>query len=126
VPELSSVVASGVNTVIWAGDADAVCTWFGGLAVADTLSWSGSHSFKHAKESNYTVDGRVGGTLKSVDNLTWLRVFEAGHQVPYFRESLNFFFALIHKHRITDLEIEPELALQVFKQTMQKKPLWST
>jgi hypothetical protein len=32
----------------------------------------------------YTVNGAIGGTFKTVDNLTWLRVFASGHQIPYF------------------------------------------
>jgi carboxypeptidase D len=54
---------------------------------------------------NYTVDGVVKGTYKNVDNLSWLRVFNSGHEVPAF---------------------QPEIALQAFKQTLQKKPIFST
>lgn len=85
-PELSSVVRSGIRTVLWAGDSDAVCNWFGGLDVADSLDWRGKMDFEHKEVENYTVDGVVGGTFKTVDNLSWLRVFEAGHEVPYFRK----------------------------------------
>jgi carboxypeptidase C (cathepsin A) len=55
--------------------------------------------------TNYTLDGTVKGTYKTVENLSWLRVFESGHEIPAF---------------------QPELALQVFKQTMQRTPLHST
>jgi hypothetical protein len=36
--------------------------------------------------SSYTVNGAAGGTFKTVGNLSWLRVFGAGHEVPYYRE----------------------------------------
>jgi hypothetical protein len=32
------------------------------------------------------VNGVAGGQFKTVDNLSWLRVFGAGHEVPYYRK----------------------------------------
>lgn len=96
---------SGVTTVIWAGDADSVCDWFGGFASVQTIDYAGQPAFKEKEVTNYAVNGKVGGEFKTVENLSWLRVFESGHEVPAF---------------------QPELALQVFKQTISKKPLYST
>ena len=51
------------------------------------------------------VQGTQGGTFKTVDNLSFLRVFGAGHEVPYY---------------------QPALSLQVFEQTMKQQALAST
>lgn len=102
---LSTVVQSGIRVLIWAGDADFICNWMGGHAVANAISYNGSTAFNAATEVPYTVDGVSGGTFKTVDNLSWLKVFEAGHEVPYY---------------------QPEVALQVFKQTMSKEAISST
>ncbi|RDW89147.1 hypothetical protein BP6252_01179 [Coleophoma cylindrospora] len=102
---LSTVVQSGITTLIWAGDADWICNWFGGLASANAITYSGSTAFNAKAVTNYTVNGVAGGTFKSVGNLSWLRVFGAGHEVPYY---------------------QPALALQAFKQTMQKQAISST
>jgi carboxypeptidase C (cathepsin A) len=99
------VVQSGISVLIWAGDADSACDWFGGFASANAIQYSGTSAFVAKPVVNYTVDGVVKGTYKNVGNLSWLRVFDSGHTVPYF---------------------QPELALQVFKQTLQKKPIHST
>ncbi|MCJ1452027.1 hypothetical protein MMC28_002367 [Mycoblastus sanguinarius] len=104
-PELSSVVQSGVQTVVWAGDADWICNWFGGLDAANAVTYSGTSAFNAAPLESYTVSGTAGGTFKTVDNFSFLRVFGAGHEVPYY---------------------QPAVALQVFKQTMQKQALAST
>lgn len=104
-PELSSVVRSGVQTLMWAGDADAACDWMGNLEAANAVEYSGHNKFKSKAVSNYTVNGVVKGTFKTVGKLSWLRVFDAGHEVPAF---------------------QPELALQVFIQTMKKKGIYST
>lgn len=51
------------------------------------------------------MNGATGGTFKTQDNLSFLRVFGAGHEVPFYT---------------------PALALQVFEQTMKGLPLSST
>jgi len=105
IPILSDVVQTGLTTVLWAGDADSVCDWFGGFHSANAITYSGTQEFVNKEVANYTVKGEVGGTFKNVENLSWLRVFHSGHEVPAF---------------------QPALALQVFIQTMQKMPLHST
>lgn len=34
----------------------------------------------------YTINGTSRGEYKNVGNLSWLKIFEAGHEVPMFRE----------------------------------------
>ena len=103
--QLSDVVQSGIQVVIWAGDADWICNWYGGQAVANAISYSGASTFDAAPLQPYTVNGAQAGTFKTGGNLSFLRVFGAGHEVPYY---------------------QPAAALQVFTQTMQRKVLSST
>ena len=103
--QLSSVVQSGIQVVVWAGDADWICNWFGGLAAANAVTYSGTSAFNAAPLNTYTVSGTQGGTFKTVGNFNFLRVFGAGHEVPYY---------------------QPQVALQVFKQIMGGGPLKST
>ncbi|KAJ4231907.1 hypothetical protein NW759_002303 [Fusarium solani] len=102
---LADVVKRGINTLIWAGDTDWICNWEGNLWAADALEWPGQAKFAATALRNYTVNGKVHGRYKVVDNLAFLKVFGAGHSVPYY---------------------QPETALQVFKQVMQKGALKST
>lgn len=104
-PQLSSVVQSGIQVVVWAGDADWLCNWFGNLAASNAVTYAGSAAFNAASLTSYTVGGAAAGTFKTVKNLSFLRVFAAGHELPYY---------------------QPAAALQVFKQTMQQQPLSST
>ncbi|KAF2111581.1 carboxypeptidase S1 [Lophiotrema nucula] len=103
--ELSDVVSTGLTTLIWAGDADWICNWFGGLDVANAISYSGQSAFKSKALVPYNVNGKEGGTFKTQGNLSFLRVYAAGHEVPYY---------------------QPALALQVFIQTMKKGAIAST
>ena len=84
--ELSAVVSSGVTTLIWAGDADWICNWLGNEVAADAISYSGQSQFQSAPLQPYTVNGNQGGTFKNVGGLSFLRVFGAGHEVPYYRK----------------------------------------
>lgn len=83
---MSEVVQSGIQILTWAGDADYLCNWFGNLDVADSIEYSGSAEFSAKTLAPYTVNGVEMGQFKSVDNLSFLRVYQAGHEAPYYRK----------------------------------------
>ncbi|KAE8147827.1 Alpha/Beta hydrolase protein [Aspergillus avenaceus] len=104
-PDLSEVIKSGVNVLVWAGTSDWICNVDGSLAVADAVEFSGHDEFQAKSVEAYKVNGKETGNFKSVDNFHYLAVYDAGHEVPYY---------------------QPETALQAFTQILQKKPLSST
>ncbi|KAH8682722.1 carboxypeptidase S1 [Xylariales sp. PMI_506] len=101
----SEVAQSGIRVLIWAGDADFICNWFGSLEVANQIDYSGHDEFAAKALEPYTVDGTELGMYKTVDNLSFLRVYQAGHEVPYY---------------------QPQLALQVFTQSLKGEAISST
>ncbi|KAH7084019.1 putative carboxypeptidase S1 [Paraphoma chrysanthemicola] len=103
--ELSEVVRSGITTLIWAGDADYICNWYGVFDVANQIEYPGRSAFSTKPLEPYTVGGVARGSFKTQDNLSFLRVYEAGHMVMYYRQLVSV----------------PELSLQVFEQTMRKR-----
>lgn len=72
---------------------DWICNWYGSQLVVNNLNYSDSTEFQATALEEYTVDGVSYGQYKSVGNLNFLRVYEAGHEVPYYRE---FSFPLNH------------------------------
>ncbi|KAF3761952.1 putative carboxypeptidase S1 [Cryphonectria parasitica EP155] len=102
---LAEVVQSGVNVLIWAGDLDWICNWYGSQLVVNNLNYTDAAEFQATELSEYTVDGVSGGQFKSVGNLNFLRVYEAGHEVPYY---------------------QPVVALQAFTQMLQDGVISST
>ncbi|KKK18917.1 hypothetical protein P175DRAFT_0436025 [Aspergillus ochraceoroseus IBT 24754] len=102
---LSGVVQSGINVLVWAGDADWICNWLGNYEVANAVDFPGHSVFRGKDLAPYTVNGTEKGMFKNVDNFSFLKVYGAGHEVPYY---------------------QPETALQVFEQILQKKPIFST
>lgn len=73
--------------------------------MAEAITYPGQIPFKAHPMANYTVDGGLSGTFKSEGNLTFLRVFQAGHDA----------FAG-----------NPLMGLKVFEQTINEGGLRST
>lgn len=69
-PKLSAVVDSGIQTLIWARDADWIYNWLRSLASAESLTDSSSAALKKIIVYNCTVNGVVGGSFKSEGNLS--------------------------------------------------------
>lgn len=103
-PNLQKILNDGkVRTLIWAGDLDYNCNVFGSIkgslrliaekAIDRRLSrqqcledpgWTGSSEFKSQsyRDAKYSGNGTTFGQAKSVDNMTFLSVYGAGHEVP--------------------------------------------
>lgn len=71
--------------LIYAGDKDFICNWLGNQAWTNELPWKNQENFQTAQEKKWIseFDGDHIGDFKSYDKLTFLRVFGAGHMVPY-------------------------------------------
>jgi len=80
--EVQNVISKGIKVLVYSGDKDFVCNWRGGEAWTNALSWSKSDEFKKAEYQKWSLNGTNVGEFKSVDNLSFLRVYDAGHMVP--------------------------------------------
>lgn len=69
--------------LIYAGDKDFICNWLGNQAWVNALEWSGHDDFAKQPIKDWTVAKKAAGQVKNHKNLTFLRVFGAGHMVPY-------------------------------------------
>lgn len=74
-------------TLIYAGDKDFICNWMGNHAWADELPWKHHEAYAEANLKPWIVEGQdetyQAGEIKSVEELTFLRLFDGGHMVPY-------------------------------------------
>ncbi|KAJ2802840.1 hypothetical protein H4R21_002263 [Coemansia helicoidea] len=80
--ELAKLLDGGIRTLIYAGDADWICNWYGVKAAMQELEWCGKTSFNAAPDTKWSVGSNAAGELRTANNLSFLRVFEAGHMVP--------------------------------------------
>ncbi|GKU08432.1 carboxypeptidase s1 [Fusarium langsethiae] len=103
--EVSRIVQDGVQVLIWAGDSDYVCNWVGAKRVADAVNWSRKATFSRKELQPYKVNGVQKASFKSVENLHYVRVFDAGHNIWWY---------------------QPETSLQLITQFLLGKGLSST
>ena len=61
---------------------DFICNWLGNRAWVNALPWAHGADFNRTQPVEWEVDGSAAGTLQRAHNLSFLRVYDAGHMVP--------------------------------------------
>ncbi|KFH46683.1 Carboxypeptidase Y A-like protein [Hapsidospora chrysogenum ATCC 11550] len=99
--ELVPKILEELPVLVYAGDVDYICNWLGNQAWTDELEWAGHKDFAKAEKKDLTTsssdddkdDPEAYGFVKSSGNLTFMRIYEAGHMVPMDQPdaSIDFF-----------------------------------
>ncbi|ETL29533.1 hypothetical protein F441_17749 [Phytophthora nicotianae CJ01A1] len=87
---VADLLNNDVRVLLYLGDADAMCNWWGNKAWIDALEWKGSEGFNAAEEKSLLTQDLLNpnaaptdtGTARSFENLALVRVFNSGHMVP--------------------------------------------
>lgn len=84
---------NSVRVALFYGDADYICNWFGGEAVSKEVPYTHQKEFNAAGYAPFKVDGEEYGEVRQYGNFSFLRIYEAGHEVPYYqpKASLEMF-----------------------------------
>ena len=86
VADMLKLIEANLTVIMYTGDADYNCNWFGGEAVSKEI---GAPGFKKAGYTNITTsDGIVHGQVKQAGKFAFLRVYESGHEVPFYQPVL--------------------------------------
>ncbi|KAI8870391.1 alpha/beta-hydrolase [Ramicandelaber brevisporus] len=80
---IPGLLRKGIRVLVYAGDADFVCTWYGAKAWMKDLDWYNKPVFNAAPDRAWSVDGKPAGEVRSAGPLTFARVFGAGHAPSY-------------------------------------------
>ncbi|KAJ3116114.1 hypothetical protein HDU96_010408 [Phlyctochytrium bullatum] len=82
---VAELLASGIRVLVYAGDADYVCNWFSNIGWLEAMEWDGREGFNSSPDLEWRSEltGKVAGEFRTFGNLTWVKVNEAGHMVPY-------------------------------------------
>ncbi|OSC99240.1 alpha/beta-hydrolase [Trametes coccinea BRFM310] len=103
-PQLAALANSKLKILVWAGDADINCNWLGVHHSMLAMDWYGNETLHRTPFKNMTIHGKSVAAIQNVDNFSFARVYEAGHQVPAF---------------------QPEASLEIFSQIVRKEQLHS-
>lgn len=81
---VAELLDDDVRVLIYAGDADLMCNWYGNDAWTRALQWKGAEGFNAAPVAPFvTTEGTTAGEVRSFNKqLTFLRVYNSGHMVP--------------------------------------------
>ncbi|KAE9318664.1 hypothetical protein PF008_g18450 [Phytophthora fragariae] len=76
-----------VRVLIYNGDADLVCNWYGSQAWTQQLKWTNQQDFNDAQLHDFQVPGEIdmidAGSVRSFQTqFSFMRIFKAGHLVP--------------------------------------------
>ncbi|OQS03092.1 serine protease family S10 [Thraustotheca clavata] len=79
---VTPMVENGIDVLVYAGDADFIVNWMGCKAWTVALDWKYQKQFAGQEDIDWLVNGKKAGKVRSVQGLTFLQVFDAGHMVP--------------------------------------------
>lgn len=95
VPNIAALLNSGVRVGFMYGDRDYVCNWFGGqaisLAVAAETNSSYASKFRAAGYAPIITNASfIGGVVRQYGNLSFSRIYDAGHSIPAYQPETAF------------------------------------
>ncbi|KAK4540654.1 hypothetical protein LTR36_008985 [Oleoguttula mirabilis] len=83
--DLEQILDRGVRVSLYYGDADYICNWFGGQAISLAVNYTHSAEFAAAGYQPLTYGGVEYGEVRQYGNFSFTRVYESGHEVPYYQ-----------------------------------------
>ncbi|KAL5433523.1 hypothetical protein PMIN07_011279 [Paraphaeosphaeria minitans] len=93
IKKMVDLLARGVRVALIYGDADIICNWVGGEAASLAVAHESPYSsvFPAAGYADIvTNDSYVGGHVRQYGNLSFSRIFDAGHMIPSYQAETAF------------------------------------
>jgi len=95
IPHIAALLNDGVRVGFMYGDRDYICNWLGGeaisLAVAAQTSATYASLFPAAGYAPIIVNTTyIGGVVRQYGNLSFSRIYDAGHSVPAYQPETAF------------------------------------
>ncbi|OQR87199.1 serine carboxypeptidase-like 48-like [Achlya hypogyna] len=90
----------GLRVLIYAGDQDLICNWMAQDKWTQDMQWSNQTQFQTQPMRPLLMQGQAVGEQRSFGGLTMLRVYDAGHMVPFDQPqvALAMFQAFVQRH----------------------------
>jgi carboxypeptidase C (cathepsin A) len=112
VPAIASLLNDGIRVGLIYGDRDYICNWIGGEAISISVAAAASGSyfgeFTAAGYAPIIVNSSyIGGVVREYGNLSFSRIYDAGHMVPAYQPETAFqvFYRIITGTSVSTGEI---------------------
>ncbi|KAI5358164.1 Putative peptidase S10, serine carboxypeptidase, alpha/Beta hydrolase [Septoria linicola] len=106
--DIGFLLDNGIKVSLVHGDLDFACPWNSGDAVAKAINWTGSAGYAEARYAEIqTNDSYIGGLVRQHGNLSFIRTYQAGHEIPSYQPETAykiFTRALFNRDIATGLE----------------------
>ncbi|KAL9600258.1 MAG: hypothetical protein Q9219_003302 [cf. Caloplaca sp. 3 TL-2023] len=83
VEDVGKLLQQNVTVMSYYGDADYNCNWLGGEVVADQVGQPGFDTAGYTDIK--TSDGITHGQVKQAEKFSFVRIYDAGHEVPFYQ-----------------------------------------
>lgn len=94
IEDVVTLLKSGVRVALIHGDRDYICNWLGGEAVSFAIAAAAGSSYLPWYSAQYspivTNNSYIGGVVKEFGNLSFARIYDAGHLVPAYQPETAF------------------------------------
>ncbi|KAI4222233.1 MAG: hypothetical protein L6R36_006295 [Xanthoria steineri] len=91
IQDLAYLLDNGVKVSLQYGDRDYACNWVGAEAVSLQIPYSGRSSFTSAGYAPIVTNSTYnGGVVRQYGNLSFARVFQAGHEIPSYQPETSY------------------------------------
>ncbi|KAF3482837.1 carboxypeptidase S1 [Arthroderma uncinatum] len=107
ISDLAKLLDSGIRIALIYGDRDYLCNWMGGQAASFSIAASSSSPSSYLSGFNaagyaplITNDTYIGGMVRQFGNLSFTRIYDAGHLIPAYQPETLFtiFSRIIQGH----------------------------
>ncbi|KDB23903.1 hypothetical protein H109_04213 [Trichophyton interdigitale MR816] len=118
ISELAKLLNKGIRIALIYGDRDYICNWMGGQAAAFSIAASSSSYLSGFNAAGYAPliinDTYVGGMTRQFGNLSFTRIYDAGHLISAYQpETLFTLFSRIVQ-RSVDLSTGQKVDISTF------------
>jgi hypothetical protein len=94
IADLAELLRSGVRVALIYGDRDYICNWRGGEAVSFAIAAAVSPLYDQWYAAGYAPivanSSYIGGVVREYGNLSFSRIYDAGHLVPAYQPETAF------------------------------------
>lgn len=117
IAQMAYLLSLGIRVALIYGDRDYVCNWLGGEAVSFSIAAQSPayNPFYTAGYADIVVNQTyVGGTVRQYGNLSFSRIYDAGHLIPAYQPE-TVFTVFTRVILGTDLSLGEPVDLRAFK-----------